>query len=232
MADRPIIFSAPMVAALLAGTKTQTRRLLRNPEYYGCPTGDCPHQAQAQCDAAMGALGFAETGYAVGDKLYVREAYFQFGHWERVDGAKTKGGKDKWAFVGTKSMVTFDQPADFLKSRSKAFLSAPRWYKRLGRFMPRAASRLTLSVTEVRVERVRSISERDAKAEGLEQVCIGSLLPAYRGAPDLEPRIYPDSAYGDLWDSLHTEPGTRWADNPWIVAVSFTVARGNIDGEG
>ncbi|MCW1985552.1 UNVERIFIED_ORG: hypothetical protein M2348_001284 [Sphingomonas sp. R1F5B] len=253
MADRPIAFSAPMVAALLAGTKTQTRRLLRNPEYYGCPTGDCPHQTQAECDAAMGALGVAETGYAVGDKLYVREAYYQFGHWERVDGVKTKGGKDKWAFVGTESMVTFDPPADFLKSRSKAFPGAPRWHKRLGRFMPRAASRLTLTVTEVRVQRLQDISEADAKAEGI--VWVYPTEEDYRWARE---RGFPTSdmegiwtvpgmggpgkadiwgvtaaqCYRFLWDSLHTEPGTRWADSPWIVAVSFTVARGNIDGEG
>ena len=53
MSIKPITFSAPMVRALLAGTKTQTRRLVSNPEYYGCPTGDCPHDTQAECNAAM-----------------------------------------------------------------------------------------------------------------------------------------------------------------------------------
>lgn len=240
MADRPISFIEPMVLGLIRevdhpGTgKSQTRRLLRNSEHYGCPTGDCPHETQAECDAAMGALGLAETGYAVGDRLYVRQAYFQFGHWERVEGVKTKGGKDKWAFVGTKSMVTFDQPADFLKSRSKAFPGAPRWYKRLGRFMPRAASRLTLTVTDVRVQRLQDISEADALAEGafkgkatgrvfdsMTSMRLGG--PEWRNARDW---------YADLWDSLHTEPGTRWADSPWVVAVTFEVARGNIDREG
>ena len=45
-----------------------------HPERYGCPTGDCPHGRQAECDAAMAALTPKEVGYAVGDRLYVREA--------------------------------------------------------------------------------------------------------------------------------------------------------------
>jgi hypothetical protein len=53
MKEHPILFSAPMVRAILEGRKTQTRRVLKHPEYYGCPTGDCPHETQAECNASM-----------------------------------------------------------------------------------------------------------------------------------------------------------------------------------
>ncbi len=236
---KPIIFSAPMVRALLAGLKTQTRRLL-NPQPY-----DFPHpQDGTRCWNAAGAPGgricLTDRGLLnlhhkphPGDRLYVRENWrvspeaCEGWHPEEMRGwidyqaggslevvAPSFEAVEKAAFLKGE-----DRDWDFIPSRYRPCIHMPRW-----------ASRLTLTVTEVRVERLRSISERDARAEGLEQVCVGGLLPAYRGTPDLEPRLYPDSAYGDLWDSLHTAPGTRWADDPWVVAVSFDVAHGNIDG--
>ena len=96
--------------------------------------------------------------------------------------------------------------------------------------MPRWASRLTLLVTDVRVQRLQHISEEDAAAEG-----------AYRGkasgriATNYAAMILGDwyatarDWYSELWDSLHTDAGTRWEDNPWITAISFDVRHGNID---
>jgi len=236
MADKGILFSAPMVRALLDGRKTQTRRLLRHPEYFGCPTGDCPHDRQEECNTAMASLSAKEVGYAPGDRLYVRESYYQFGHWERVIDRLTKGGRQKWAFIGVPGMVMFDAPADFLSSRSLPFPGAPRWYKRLGRFMPRTASRIWLAVSEVRVQRLQDCSEADAIAEGIQRDSIpDGLIPGgntsfgYPGYSGFDTAI---SAYTALWNSLHTAEGERWQDNPWVCAISFTVHRGNIDGEG
>jgi hypothetical protein len=229
MTDRGIPFSAPMVSALQAGQKTQTRRLLRNPEYYGCPTGDCPHERQTECNAAMAALSAKEVEYAPGDRLYVREAYYQFGHWEPA-GELTKGGKIKWRFIGDPTRVTFEEPGTFMPGRREREDNVPRWYKRLGRFMPRALSRMTLLVTDVRVERLQDISEADAVAEGIEQRRRDPVLwRNYTHAGNLRGTSCPVTSYRTLWNSLHTDPGTRWEDNPWIVAVSFNCHKGNID---
>ncbi|HEX7857359.1 MAG TPA: hypothetical protein VF503_27060, partial [Sphingobium sp.] len=169
----------------------------------------------------------SETQFAVGDRLYVREAYYQFGSWHAVEGALTKGGQQKWAFDGAKAMISFDPPADFLVSRSKAFPGLPRWYKRLGRFMPRAASRLTLTVTDVRVERLNDCSEADALAEGIERYDWQGHTTY--GIGPFTGSLSPVPAYEFLWDSING-PGS-WDANPWVVAVSFDVRKGNIDAE-
>ena len=73
MTERPILFSAPMVNAILAGTKTQTRRVVKE-AYHGCLTGDCPHDAQFQCDAELRALcPYGKPG----DRLWARETFRQ-----------------------------------------------------------------------------------------------------------------------------------------------------------
>ena len=101
--------------------------------------------------------------------------------------------------------------------------------------MLRWASRLTLTVTDVRVQRLQNICEDDAIAEGIEARGFGSMwgwIDYLETNPHMT-RYYSDprESYRTLWDSLHTDPGTRWADSPWVVAVAFDVARGNIDGE-
>ncbi|MDE1914690.1 MAG: hypothetical protein KGJ57_17680 [Sphingomonadales bacterium] len=227
MADGPILFSAPMVAALLADRKTQTRRVLANPEFYGCPTGDCPHQTQAECNAAMASLGPDAIRYAIGDRLYVREAYYQQGHWEPVPGARTKGNRQKWAFVPT-GPISFDAPDEFRKGRHSADPATVAWHKRLGRFMPRWASRLTLTVTDVRVERLQEISETDAIAEGIEHLGRDPMLwRNYSFASNLRGTSCPVTSYRTLWNSINS-PGA-WEANPWVVAVSFITEQRNID---
>ncbi|PTR05378.1 MULTISPECIES: hypothetical protein [unclassified Novosphingobium] len=232
MSDRPIIFSAPMVRALLAGTKTQTRRLC-------APANDAGLSFVVAIDddpAKAGWFGDEEgevqffSRYAPGDRLYVREAWRVSKMHDATAPRDLEPRSMTVAFEAGGSIANQDRIGDWRPSDTSYTQADWMGRRRQGMHMPRWASRLTLTVTDVRVERLRSISDRDAVAEGLERACAFGLLPAYRGSPDLEPRIYPDSAYGDLWDSLHTAPGTRWDDDPWVVAVSFDVAHGNIDG--
>lgn len=243
MTDRPILFSAPMVQALLAGRKTQTRRILPHPEYYGCPTGDCPHSHQDECNKAMVENTAADLRYAVGDRLYVREEYYQRGHWWEDATDLTAKGKPKWKFAAYDHNITFDAPPKFLKARSRSNPAEIHWYKRLGRFMPRRYSRVTLAVTDVRVQRLRDCSESDAVAEGVEP----GLHPdtgkpcgwksyeiihsgRHKGQPNphaIVPNKSPVTSYAELWDSINGEGA--WDANPWVVAVSFDVRKGNID---
>ncbi len=175
MTIRPIIFSTQMVQALLAGRKTQTRRLASSP------------------------LRRVE----VGDLLYVREAYRQ-----------REGGVIRDAAGGLED--AFDPETVYSATSPKGGPFKPSIH------MPRWASRLTLEVTRVRYDRLQTISRTDCQAEGHPQ------HPEV--SPD--PEVHLDAAHDwfmDLWDTLHDKPGQRWADNPMIVALTFTVHRANVD---
>jgi hypothetical protein len=80
--------------------------------------------------------------------------------------------------------------------------------------MPRWASRITLKVTDVKVERLQDISEADAIAEGVECFDQGCSVEGLRGLYD-----YPESAFAALWESINGE--ASWDANPWVVAYTF-----------
>jgi hypothetical protein len=231
MPDRPILFSAPMVRALLDGRKTQTRRVAA----FVQEDGDGWHL----CNAKGGMWGADEDDvlahgvdyapYAVGDRLYVRESYYQRGHWWKDETDLTAKGKPKWKFAPYDHEITFEAPTKFLKARSRTHPAGIVWYKRLGRFMPRRYSRLTLAVTDVGVERLQDISEADAIAEGVVEYEPTMEDPAefsaFEGSTPFNNAV---SAYRDLWNAINS-PGA-WDANPWVAAVSFTVEQRNIDG--
>ncbi len=213
MTDRPILFSGPMVRALIEGRKTQTRRLLRNPEYYGCPTGDCPHEYQSECNVAMQQNALSDAKYAVGDRLWVREAWATMAF---LDNAKpTNIGKTDGLFYPSTS--TFNRWA------------GEGWGGAIGRprspiHMPRWASRLTLTVTDVRVHLLQDISQEDAQAEGADRLDLADAMPLPSGC--LSNNTY-RVGFADLWNSIHGP--VAWAANPYVVALTFDVRKSNID---
>lgn len=199
--DRPIIFSAPMVRALLAGTKTQTRRLAKRHMVRKMPGGffqDFIDQPSPWLKVKPG------------DRLWVRENILQ----------STKATQDpsgEWRSYWTSERTEYlaDDPAPM-----KRFLHPDRMYSaymqsRPAIHMPRTASRLTLTVTEVRVQRLQEISRGDAMDEGCPH-------PNMAAGPD------PRDWFHALWSSLH-KPPHDWVSNPEIVALTFTVERRNID---
>jgi hypothetical protein len=222
MTDRPILFSAPMIRALLEGRKTQTRRELK---VLNASMLDAAELDDGKCLAPL-------AKYAKGDRLWVRETHYRFGYWEPVPGVTTKGGREKWRFVATRKDVLFDAPAEFRKGRHHKDSATPAWHKRLARFMPRRFSRATLTLTEVRVQRLSAITEEDAQAESFKA---GQLNDGF-GPRDLgggytveSPGTYA-SAVGMFqltWQELHPE----WDgySDPWVVALTFTLERQNID---
>ena len=213
MADRPIIFSGPMVQALLAGRKSQTRRGLKpQPDFRG-GVGDY-HDAEEwgwedEDGYHVSVLDICPNGFRVGDRLWVREAFIgPYAYEVNEYPPRDWGNKAIWF------------PADGPVPEKHA---GQFWHRaRPSIHMPRWASRMTLTVTDVRVQRLQDISAADAMAEGCDAV-LALTIKRPNGAHPGNPR----ECYCDLWNSLHG-PGA-WDANPWVVAVTFTVQRGNID---
>lgn len=215
MTTRPILFSAPMVNALLAGTKTQTRRLVK-PQ----PGEDGTNVYGSDATQAA-VIKKAWKPYALpGDRLWVKETFAPCdapalkGHVHyRADGAvghcqQTNGGDSWWARSGHTLGL-----AD--KTLQGVWVGPPKKWKP-SIFMTRKASRITLEVTGVRVERLQAISEADAVAEGIE-LSPGGPWRAY----DAEGGCCYEAveSYRSLWTSING--AESWTANPWVWVVEF-----------
>lgn len=256
MTDRPIIFSAPMVRALLDGRKTQTRRVMRvqppTPQQFpGSVFGlsrslangvkayslnnydHLPkHPTDWDLDGSVGVASDAgfptryRVPYTVGDRLWVRESHWRYGAWRK--NGLTKSGKQKWRFQpadDTQMSLAFTDDAPLPGTPSDR--SRQGWYRRPSIHMPRWASRLTLLVSDVRVQRLHEISEADAAAEGGLQLRSGRWVTAQGEQYVGLARHTAKGWFYDLWDSINGPDA--WDANPWIVAVTFAVQHGNID---
>lgn len=201
MADKPIIFSGPMVNALLAGRKTQTRRILKpQPDFRG-GVGDY-HDAEEwgwedEDGYHVSVLDIMPNGFRVGDRLWVRETF------------SCDGQSDGECLY----RATVDEDTGYYAEE----IAEIRWRPSI--HMPRWASRLTLIVTDVRVQRLQDISEADAVAEGVDAVTTDDV--------PRQATMSRRSDFAALWNSIHGPKA--WDANPWVVALTFTVQRGNID---
>ena len=240
--ERPILFSAPMVRAILDGRKTVTRRLVKpQPKLYRDFLGDGYVFAVEDKDRpwvvrCLGSLNFAElySPYGKpGDRLWVREPWRVPASLDDLSGKQIAekcldaGYRKPWCPTQYEADGARTSQREWHEFGSKLGESTPGRYRH-ARFMPRWASRLTLEVTGVRVERLQEISEADCFAEGLQcmeqrdedgrrtgRLCaLNEWLGTDPSAWD-EPR----NAFRDLWSSLN---GTSsWDANPWLWVVSF-----------
>lgn len=222
MVERPIIFSGSMVRALLDGRKTMTRRLLKLPKDRGQwePTtfgGDGSFLRDGTPAPELFGIWNTTTGKCIapkwqpGDRLWVREAWRTTDTLDKYSPAEIAhqcaeaGYLGPWApvlYVADNSVINWEKGDE---GRRRASMHMPRW-----------ASRITLAVTAVRVERLQDITIADALAEG----ALESGLP-YVGAMTCDQaRI----AFSLLWDSLHGK--LSWEENPWIVVISFERVNG------
>jgi hypothetical protein len=94
--------------------------------------------------------------------------------------------------------------------------------------MPRWASRITLVITGAKTERVQTINERDALAEGIDRARYETAVER-AGAAGIATGDMARQIYAELWDTIHIKPGERWEDNPEIVALSFEMYQCNVD---
>ena len=250
----PILFSTPMVQAILEGRKTMTRRL-KGLELVNVPPNTGLHQRFG--GMAIGphigwkyqfwdetGRGYFDPGMICpygkpGDVLWVREEHYRFGHWIEKEGVYTKTGRQKWMFVPVTDQILYEPPEAFRKGRHHKDPYTNIWHKRLARFMPKAAARIWLQVTDIRVERLQDISEENAKAEGVKPAhcesnegCPSNLCKdkcAAIGdwwnymAPNGEdfPAYSAKESFESLWQSING--ADSWAANPWVWVISFKV---------
>ncbi|MBT9513309.1 MAG: hypothetical protein IV104_13260 [Acidovorax sp.] len=236
MKERPILFSGPMVRALLDGSKTQTRRVVKptrgrpidflgggpiggpdwnNPECWGYEHHDSATwvllRPSGEPDDAQYPCPYGQPG----DRLWVRES---FAHMYRGNAQPEKRAPEDVAYMADNLT-----PDPYVYGSWKPSIHMPRW-----------ASRITLEITSVRVERLQDISEADAMAEGITRLppppppqtfsgpnrftlggmgvgaCAGSVIWNAATAQDL---------YRRLWESING-PGS-WDANPWVWAIEF-----------
>jgi len=200
MKARPILFNGDMVHALLDGSKTQTRRQINLKDFNESEVTKIELEddgwwfyADNKDLKKRWCTNDIQCKYGqVGDLLYVRETL-------RED------------IFGSESIVTYK--LDDTIARMGGISRAWKWQRKTlsSIHMPRWASRLTLKITDIRVERVQDIEEKDALAEGVK--------------PDDDPRWNPVQAYEHLWSSING----NWNDNPWVWCISFEVIKQNVD---
>ena len=153
-----------------------------------------------------------------GDMLWVREEYYQIGHWESDLNPKTKRKsiRQPWKFIADSSEIRHNDnpPAEFRKGRHHKDPSTSIWHKRLGRFMPKSACRIFLKITDVRVERLQDIAEADCLAEGI--LNRGPFGYTAFGIDQSEKAV---RAFQHLWEVINGPES--WNANPWVWVVSF-----------
>jgi len=247
MAKRPIIFSGPMVQAILDGRKTQTRRIVKGASGATSIWG-------GERDGLWSIERFGEPCQAMircpyghpGDVLWVRET------WQMLDpfainyqATPTRDGQAAQCLCSILGLM--------IRRDQEAGRDPYRW--RVPIFMPHWACRLFLQVLSVRVERVQEISEEDVHAEGVDCDLCDERFP---GSSCDNPKFYYQRQFANLWDSINAKKGPvvkasdlshlsleakleflaarkcghAWAANPWVWVVEFKVANAPGGGEG
>jgi len=211
--EKPILFSAPMIQAILRNAKSQTRRVLMpQPAFneHGCwypRAGTYPGKSLHYGNEAHFRRGVVEDfcPYFAGQTLWVRET------WAVPPGSETLGDVVYRADVGD-----LEEEASIRRLTGRKLVP---WKPSI--FMPRWASRITLQVESTRIERLQDITEDDAKAEG----CPGCVQEVrVNGSPAAPGYLSGVYRYAALWNSINGKrPGCSWKDNPWVYVFSFSV---------
>ena len=214
MRERPIIFSAPMVRAILEGRKTQTRRVVKwdTARVDGERASVGPDGYKSVTDHTIITVPWNSKNIRhltclygePGDRLWVRETWANFGG----DADLYQHHKPGVAYRATWDGDKYGWP-DF--AHHVSYVPGDKWRPSI--FMPRWASRITLEITEIRVQRAQEISGEDIKAEGIE----GDYYPDVEATDPHSAAIY----YMELWDSLNSKRGYGWDKNPWVWAITF-----------
>ena len=200
MKERPILFSTPMVKAVLAGQKTMTRRVAK----FKPLEGKDIYQADAHSFLNLTAKGRYPLPF-VG--RFITPDHLSVEHLsEDLNLAFGNNGDRLWV------RETFERELGdqiFYKADYEDLGDKMKWTPSI--FMPRKLSRITLEITEQRIERLQSISDHDLLFEGIELNFVG----ANQELPQLR------REFANLWDKLNAKRGYGWEVNPWVWVISF-----------
>lgn len=217
MRERPIIFNAEMVRAVLDGRKTQTRRIVKGVpsahDFQGWVlSSTCPKDESKAC-WAIGKSPILNKPIrvrcpfgAVGDRLWVRETF-------RVHSRATDVATLVYKASEQQSWTQQTHRVPIEKCHKPAVVD--KWTPSI--HMPRWASRIKLEITGVRVERLNSMTERDAIAEG----CIGG----HNSIPGYHYSATPHEHFHHVWQSIYG--ADSWVANPWVWVVEFRRTEGD-----
>lgn len=212
MTERPILFSAPMVRAILAGTKTQTRRVVRKQFAPDAVVAEVAatspegwqvsgHSGLWWDDAGACLDDAVRCPYGIpGDQLWVRETW----------GLHAYGDDTDW-IKGSCTAEDLEDQVITYRADWGPLQQCCHWRPSI--HMPRAASRISLEITSVRVERLRDISDDDLACEGLQEVIDAGV--DHDGTPR--------DAWRALWSTINGH--ASWDANPWVWVVEFTRAK-------
>ncbi len=223
MTERPILFNAEMVRAILEGRKTQTRRVMK-PQAHDCYTLDgvkddralwtltgkpplIPDPTRPGKRTRALFVPFCHSKCPLGqpgDRLWVRETWAINQCGRRI--SLSAEAWPKWPIERLRYVAT-DEPPHITDSGEPYW-----WNKRPSIHMPRWASRITLEIVSIRVERVQDISEDDCREEGVK----------YLIKSEKESRTW-EGEFERLWDSINAKRGIGWSDNPWVWVIAFKV---------
>ncbi|MGK5004119.1 hypothetical protein [Janthinobacterium sp. LB2P70] len=224
--EHPILFNAPMVRALLDGSKTQTRRIVKK-------VGLAAPAPQSVIDGAATYAGgmVAHCPYGQpGDRIWVRETWGVISHaWDEAcnlidwapDRPATAISEMPFGQGYYSGHVIYAADGAFEWSGDDDGDGDPRsaWHPSI--HMPRRASRILLEIVSVRVERLNDCSEADAIAEGVHKFTDSFMrgLPGWEGYPGAFARPDAYTAYYDLWEKING--AGSWDANPWVWAIEF-----------
>lgn len=208
MTDRPILFSAPMVRAILDGSKTQTRRIVKpvkgfescdicRPDFMTDPDKVWWHGTETERVGVAQSCPYGQ----IGDRLWVREAFH-----DRGDNNIAYRATQTIRISGKMVEIPLREPDN-----------ANRWKPSI--YMPRWASRITLEITDVRVERLQDISEDDAQAEGIERVGGRYSCEPWKNYMEGRYCSAPSRSFQTLWQSINGPES--WDANPWVWVIWF-----------
>lgn len=211
--EKPMLFSSEMINAILDGRKTMTRRILKKqPPFLGANIDDRINGYNSTEEDAEPIYSI-KVPYKIGDRIWVRETYSIT---EDINGSPCVFYKaDKYNIL----IGTLNGKDELLTGIGNSECSEPEIYKP-SIFMPRWASRITLEVTDIKVDRLHNVSEEDARKEGY---TYASLHAMHEEAARMGLMKMPDDPllwFRELWNKINGER-IPWNQNPWVWVVKF-----------
>ena len=210
------------------GKEWQTRRIIRFPYHnklgiweptHITPEGLKDRFGQPANFAPYWGMWHTRTGkiitcpYSIGEQVYIKETHYRYGHWEDT-GKLTKHGRAEYRFIPESDNVLYlENPPDSYLTSPHGYFNGTAWYKRSSLFLPADLARTVVTIKDIRAQRVQDISEKDARAEGVE-----AMYQTTEAGYVWDSHGY-QRAFMLLWDSIHGEGA--WERNDWVWKYSF-----------